>query len=199
MSNKLKPMDAAVLLQRLTERLAKTPAVVRRTNPKGALIEQLREPLQALRAEYRCTWPALVALLADCGFKIHLSTLKRYLGPNTAARAVFPTGAPAVNAPLPSAIAPEAMPPCAPKPGLSDAVTLVVTPAPAPVAEATPSEPPARLHLTSRFTPKPEIPYRELLRQAEARKQAQDTAAPASDETPGSSSPPPSTAGSSAS
>ncbi|MBK9952996.1 MAG: hypothetical protein IPP10_16340 [Candidatus Competibacteraceae bacterium] len=48
---------------------------------------------------------------------------------------------------------------------------------------------PSRLHLASRFTPKPEVPYPELIRQAAARKQSQDTA-PASDDPPGSSDPP---------
>ena len=178
---KTTPTNAAVLLQRLTERIAHTPPVRRpRARPKGALLEPLREPLQALRREHRCSWPRLVELLAECGLQIHLSTLKRYLGPAASARAASPTGVPAV------------IPPRVSRPEPSDTEVPVVTPAPAPDTEAVPPRhevTPSRLHLASRFTPKPEVPYPELLRQAASRKQSQDTA-PASDDPPGSSDPP---------
>lgn len=198
---KTNQVNAAVILQRLTERLAHTPPVRRsRACPKGALIEQLREPLQALRREHQCSLPLLVELLKECGFQIHLSTLKRYLGPTDAARPASPTGAPAVDAPMPrpasSTGAPAVISPRASRVDPSDAVVPVVTPAPTPAAGAVPSRhevTPSRLHLASRFTPKPEVPYPELIRQAAARKQSQDTT-PASDDTPGSSDPPTSTA-----
>ncbi len=194
---KTTPVNAAVLLQRLTARIAHTPPVRRsRACPKGALLEPLREPLQTLRREYRCSWPRLVELLAECGFQVHSSTLKRYLGPTDAARPASPTGAPAVDAPMPrpasSTGAPAVISPRASRVDPSDAVVPVVTPAPTPAAGAVPSRhevTPSRLHLASRFTPKPEVPYPELIRQAAARKQSQDTA-PASDGTPGSSDPP---------
>ena len=164
---KTTPTNAAVLLQRLTERIAHTPPVCRpRARPKGVLLEPLREPLQALRREHQCSWPRLVELLAECGLQIHLSTLKRYLGPAASARAASPTGVPAV------------IPPRVSRPEPSDAEV--------PVATLTPD---SVIHLASRFTPKPEVPYPELIRQAAARKQSQDTA-PASDDPPGSSDPP---------
>ena len=190
---KTTPVNAAALFQRLTERIAHTPPVCRsRACPKGALLEPLRESLQALRREHRCSWPRLVELLAECGLQIHLSTLKRYLGPAASARAASPTGVPAV------------MPPRVSRPAPSDTKVPVVkptpdsvmTPAPAPNTEAVPPRhevTPSRLHLASRFTPKPEVPYPELLRQAAARKHPQDTVC-ASDDTPGSSDPPTPTA-----
>ena len=186
---KTTPVNAAALLQRLTERIAHTPPIRRpRARPKGVLLEPLREPLQTLRQEYRCSWPRLVELLAECGLQIHLSTLKRYLGPAASARAASLTGAPAV------------IPPRVSRPEPSDTKVPVVkptpdsvmTPAPAPNTEAVPPRhevTPSRLHLASRFTPKPEVPYPELIRQAAARKHHQDTAT-ASDDTPGSSGPP---------
>ena len=186
---KTNQLNAAVILQRLTERVAHTPPVRRsRACPKGALIEQLREPLQALRREHRCSLPLLVELLKECGFQVHSSTLKRYLGPAASARAASPTGGPAV------------MPPRVSRPAPSDTKVPVVTPtpdsvmspAPASDTEAVPPRhevTPSRLHLASRFTPKPEVPYPELLRQAAARKQSRDTAS-ASDDPPGSSDPP---------
>ena len=186
---KTTPTNAAVLLQRLTERIAHTPPIHRpRARPKGALLKPLREPLQALRREHRCSWPRLVELLAECGLQIHLSTLKRYLGPAASARAASPTGAPAVIPPRAS----RSEPSDAGVPIVTSTLDSVVTPDPAPAAAAVPSRhevTPSRLHLASRFTPKPEVPYPELLRQAASRKQSQDTA-PASDDPPGSSDPP---------
>lgn len=186
---KTTPVNAAVLLQRLTARIAHTPPVRRsRACPKGALLEPLREPLQTLRREYRCSWPRLVELLAECGFQVHSSTLKRYLGPAASARAASPTGAPAVIPPRAS----RSEPSDAGVPIVTSTLDSVVTPDPAPAAAAVPSRhevTPSRLHLASRFTPKPEVPYPELLRQAASRKQSQDTA-PASDDPPGSSDPP---------
>ena len=188
---KTKPVNAAILLQRLSERVAHTPPVRRpRDCPKGALIEQLREPLQALRVEHQCSLSTLVTLLAECGFPIHVSTLRRYLGPTHAERPDASTS------PISAASTPAVISSHVPKSDSSDGVVPAVPLAPTPATEVifpqhevTPSRP----QLTSRFTPKPEIPYSELIRQAAARKPPSDTTT-TSDDPPESSDPPTSAA-----
>ena len=191
---KTKPVNAAILLQRLSERVANTPPVRRpRARPKGALIEQLREPLQALQVEHQCSLLTLAALLAECGFQIHVSTLRRYLGPTHTVR---PDSSTSLASSTSSTHTPAVILPRAPKPDLSKVVVPDVPPAPAsaPATEVVPpQQETSRLQLTSRFTPKPEVPYSELVRQSAARKPPADTT-PVSDDPPESPNPPTSAA-----
>lgn len=61
----------------------------RRTDTKGHLIEALREPLRDAIRQRGCSLPDLVALLRESGLTVHLSTLKRHLGPVGDDRAVY--------------------------------------------------------------------------------------------------------------
>jgi hypothetical protein len=61
----------------------------RRADTKGRLIEALREPLRDAIRQRGCSLPDLVALLRESGLTVHLSTLKRHLGPVGDDRAVY--------------------------------------------------------------------------------------------------------------
>ncbi len=175
--NKVSPETVS---RRLQQALARFPDPSeqwrRRTDTKRHLIEALREPLREAIRQRGCSLSDLVALLRESGLTVHLSTLKRYLGPVGDDRAVYrrarsknpPPGRPtagSVEVPEPLGT-PEA--PDAPKrPDVADALEPARAEAPMPS-----SGPPARSnpHLSSRFVPKPELPYDELLRRSEAQK-----------------------------
>lgn len=71
--------------QRLQQALARFPDPAeqwrRRTDTKRHLIEALREPLREAIRQRGCSLSDLVALLRESGLTVHLSTLKRHLGP----------------------------------------------------------------------------------------------------------------------
>lgn len=82
LSNKVSPETVS---QRLQQALARFPDRAeqwrRRTDTKRHLIEALREPLREAIRQRGCSLSDLVALLRESGLTVHLSTLKRHLGP----------------------------------------------------------------------------------------------------------------------
>ncbi|MFZ1643468.1 MAG: hypothetical protein WAV07_18970 [Candidatus Contendobacter sp.] len=185
-------------MQRLTEAIERFPKNAEkqlpRTDTKRYLIEQLREPLRAILIERGYSLPELVALLHRCGITIHLSTLKRHLGsmgPTRAANrhglagdSASPADPAAYPAPTPTA-------PAAPMVPLENRPPIF-RPAAAPESArctehpvADKNAPPAKpaIPLSGRFTPRPELPYDELIRQSEQRKQrlAEAAAGPGED------------------
>ena len=193
--NRVSPEAVA---RRLRQALARFPDPPekrsRRADTKGHLIEALRGPLRDAIRQRGCSLADLVALLRESGLTVHPSTLKRNLGPVGDDReayrrarstspppdrqAVGPAGQPATGEPSPARAVPvreaarEADPGARPgvraaaaaAPDRPEAV-LAAAPMPAPASPAHP-----HLNLTSRFVPAPELPYDELIRQAEARK-----------------------------
>ena len=139
----------------------------RRDNTKRQLIEQAREPLRAIIRKHGLRLADLAALLAQCGLPVHRSTLKRYLGP---------VGRPHVPGPGKTLRTSERS--SRQKSRLREEAhhsgadiighqTLPLS-ARAPVQASRP-QPDTPLVLTSQFVPKAEIPYEELVRQADER------------------------------
>jgi hypothetical protein len=194
--NRVSPETVA---RRLQQALARFPdpseKQLRRADTKGHLIEALRGTLRDAIRQRGCSLADLVVLLRESGLTVHPSTLKRHLGPVGDDREAYrrarstsppppdrqaagPAGQPATGAravpvreadpgarPAAAAAAP------AGAPDRSEAVLAAApTPAPASSAPASSASAHSHLNLTSRFVPAPELPYDELIRQAEARK-----------------------------
>ena len=149
----------SVDIERLAHKLANlpdAPAPPQRTDTQRYLIEQLRDPLLRAATQYGYSVQRLADLLREEGITIHPSTLRRYLGP-LGHRPVRQRRSTPLNEPH-AAVSESRSP---------DAFQGSAA-APKPENPPTPSSPPA-IHLSSRFTPKLEVPYDELIRQGEAR------------------------------
>lgn len=160
-----KTAHPAVDIERLTGilgHLPDAPTSPRRTDTQRHLIEQLREPLLQAVTQQGYSLQKLADLLREEGVTIHPSTLRRYLGPmgvSPAKRRQPPSpGDPPGTQVFSSGVA-------APENSIPDPFQRPS------VAPEVPPAPPASpvLNLSSRFTPKPEVPYDELIRQGQAR------------------------------
>lgn len=149
-----------------------------RANTKRYLIEQLREPLLDAMVSRHQSLETLAELLGRWGIAIRPETLRRYLGPITEhrRRAASPADKPPADKP-----ARDDPPPTravrgagsSERPGagavgspealarLDSALAEAPMPSVAPPVRPTPD-------LSSRFVPRPELPYDELIRRSQA-------------------------------
>lgn len=153
---------AAVDFAAIEREIAALPAAPPgpRANTKRYQVERLREVLLDAMANRRQSPEALAELLAGLGIVIRPATLRRYLGPIHPHRTASATTSTATSTTTLAARPPAGQPATGARPAAA-----APTPAPASSASAH-----SHLNLTSRFVPAPELPYDELIRQAEARK-----------------------------
>lgn len=207
-----KPMDYTREVQRLTQvlsNLPETPAKPRRTHTKRYLVEGLRETLVQLIATRGYSIQQLATLLKQHGVEIHPITLGCYLGDVSRYRQAYRQARePAIRStverdPTASKSSKTQDRPHDRVASTGNGQTAAFGPTVAPQSTVAPAPPiypvsptPPSLYLSSRFTPKPELPYDELIRQSEARKRqraeeaAPETAAPMAQPTAGESADP---------
>lgn len=146
-------------LERVIGELPAAASPAARTDTKRYLIERLRGPLLLALVQRGCSFASIAESFARAGVSVHVSTLRRYLGPVGTRRALFAAGVPdtlppPVRPPERQASTPEpetALPDVQPTPA-----TRAITPAPVPGPALPLSDAP--LGAPGTFTPRPERP-----------------------------------------
>ncbi|NJN48150.1 MAG: hypothetical protein HC808_18595 [Candidatus Competibacteraceae bacterium] len=123
----------------------------KRTNTKRHIIEQLRQPMLDALLNRGCTYAQLVELLQKRGIKIHLITLRKYLGSLSEHRKGLSPEAPKHAASSDDALVQQK--------ALANAAPLADLPPPAEAPKRSDNE---ATTSTGRFKPSPGIPLDKL-------------------------------------